>query len=248
MKREPRRFDRGLLPENALPCIWMTAGLIAYKLCDREYDCDHCPLDQALRPPSQRSPSAPSSGQRPSCPEESFPADREYHQAHLWVRRIRADRVRCGLDSFVAGLLGPIGSIVLPARDGRLHQGEICCWAGIESELVPLRAPVSGWVVRGNERLREEPNLATSRPYDRGWLFELAIGPAAAAVELLDAGLARAHAERQRRSLARKGARLLQRARSDVGPTLQDGGAPLTDLRNVLGLARWIGLVAPLLR
>ncbi len=36
-------------PSERLPCIWMTAGLVRWRLCDREYDCDHCPLDAALR-------------------------------------------------------------------------------------------------------------------------------------------------------------------------------------------------------
>jgi len=37
-------------------CVWMDAGVINYKLCDRLYDCDRCPLDQAL----QRRPSVQS--------------------------------------------------------------------------------------------------------------------------------------------------------------------------------------------
>lgn len=44
---------------DSLPCIWMSAGLLSYRLCDREYDCEHCPLDAALRgapppPPADR--------------------------------------------------------------------------------------------------------------------------------------------------------------------------------------------------
>ena len=30
-------------------CVWMEAGVVGYKLCDREFDCDHCPFDAALR-------------------------------------------------------------------------------------------------------------------------------------------------------------------------------------------------------
>ena len=37
-------------------CVWMDAGVVNYKLCDRGFDCDRCPLDQALhRRPSERS-------------------------------------------------------------------------------------------------------------------------------------------------------------------------------------------------
>ena len=30
-------------------CVWVTAGVLNYKLCDRDFDCEHCPLDAALR-------------------------------------------------------------------------------------------------------------------------------------------------------------------------------------------------------
>jgi hypothetical protein len=37
-------------------CVWMDAGVVNYKLCDRGFDCDRCPLDQALHGrPSERS-------------------------------------------------------------------------------------------------------------------------------------------------------------------------------------------------
>ena len=36
-------------PAGALPCVWMSAGLVAYKLCDRGFECDGCPFDQAMR-------------------------------------------------------------------------------------------------------------------------------------------------------------------------------------------------------
>ena len=35
-----------LAPETE-PCVWMSAGLISYKLCDRGFDCENCPLDAA---------------------------------------------------------------------------------------------------------------------------------------------------------------------------------------------------------
>jgi hypothetical protein len=41
---DERRPARG--PER---CVWMQAGVVGYKLCDREFDCDRCPFDAALR-------------------------------------------------------------------------------------------------------------------------------------------------------------------------------------------------------
>lgn len=36
-------------PAGALPCVWMSAGLVAYKLCDRNFECEGCPFDLAMR-------------------------------------------------------------------------------------------------------------------------------------------------------------------------------------------------------
>jgi hypothetical protein len=30
-------------------CVWMLSGVLNYRLCDRDLDCEHCPLDRALR-------------------------------------------------------------------------------------------------------------------------------------------------------------------------------------------------------
>jgi glycine cleavage system H lipoate-binding protein len=35
------------LSENK--CVWMRAGIINFKLCDYDYDCYHCPFDQAMK-------------------------------------------------------------------------------------------------------------------------------------------------------------------------------------------------------
>lgn len=32
-----------------LKCIWMTSGVIEYKLCDNKFDCENCPFDKVIR-------------------------------------------------------------------------------------------------------------------------------------------------------------------------------------------------------
>ena len=34
---------------SSLNCIWMISNLIGIKLCDKQFDCKHCPLDIVLR-------------------------------------------------------------------------------------------------------------------------------------------------------------------------------------------------------
>lgn len=57
-------------PEGILPCVWMSAGLIAFKLCDREGECESCPFDRAMRGlgplPEAPAPSRHAARRRPS--------------------------------------------------------------------------------------------------------------------------------------------------------------------------------------
>lgn len=46
----------GEMPPGVLPCVWMSAGLVAFKLCDREGECESCPFDRAMRSPQGRPP------------------------------------------------------------------------------------------------------------------------------------------------------------------------------------------------
>lgn len=32
-----------------MKCIWMEAGVVDYKLCDLEFDCENCPFDRSFR-------------------------------------------------------------------------------------------------------------------------------------------------------------------------------------------------------
>ena len=54
----PQHFDK---------CVWMESGVVTYKLCDCEYNCEACPFDRALRDgtsPSVRSGSAKDESKR----------------------------------------------------------------------------------------------------------------------------------------------------------------------------------------
>ena len=52
-------------------CVWMRAGVIRYRLCDRGFDCDRCPLDAGLRARGIQQPrtGAPGSGSDAGAPD-----------------------------------------------------------------------------------------------------------------------------------------------------------------------------------
>lgn len=53
--RREKPFRATVPPPPVLPCVWMSAGLVAFKLCDREGECEGCPFDLAMHGPSRPS-------------------------------------------------------------------------------------------------------------------------------------------------------------------------------------------------
>ncbi len=78
-----------VVPPDEMKCVWMTAGVLTYQLCDRQGDCEHCPLDLALNPFTRNRPAEPASThtadpasgrpveQVPAHPAEAHPGEPE---------------------------------------------------------------------------------------------------------------------------------------------------------------------------
>lgn len=236
------------LPESALPCVWMSAGLLSYRLCDRELDCENCALDAALRGTDRQRPA----GHDAALLNWAFPEDRRYHRGHLWAMVLGGGAVRCGLDAFAAELLEHAKSVVLPATGSHLQQGVTACWLGAESDLIPLCAPVSGTVVSGNVLVQSAPELLADAPYGEGWLMDVDCRvPAHEHDSLLTGSQMREQSDRQLAEFRKRAGVMMNQMshgkRGDVGPTLADGGERLVDLRRILGADRYRRLVATFL-
>jgi glycine cleavage system H protein len=241
--------DRTARPDALawLPCVWMSAGLLAYKLCDREYECERCPLDAALG--GAHSAASEQATIRGRLSHLDVRADRRYSRSHGWVQDVGGARVRCGVDALAGRLLDRVSTVVLPAVGSELQQGEPACWLVDESEPIAFLAPVSGTVVRTNERARGSPACVPASPYKDGWLFELDTAQSPARDDgLIDASEMRRRTADDLRRLRRHLARQGHHADAKVGPTLPDGGRRLAAPRELLGTARYHGLVRRLLR
>ena len=219
----------------------MTAGLVAYKLCDREYDCEDCPLDQALR--GERRKAAPLDLTPEAVIWWEFRPDRYYHASHGWIQQIKPGHCRYGLDVFAGRLLGHASSVILPATGTDVSEGRPACWVVDESEVIPLHAPISGRVEGANQEVQASPSLLGTSPYDDGWLLDIHCDDDPAEAEgLLSARQMQDRTESELRTLHEEGLRdMLEDA--VVGPTLADGGEPIGDLRRMLGPERFHELI-----
>jgi glycine cleavage system H protein len=227
-------MTRSWISNSTEPCLWMAAGLINYRLCDRDFDCDHCPLDAALRgDPRWVPPTETRAVRRP--PADCFPPDRSYSAGHLWVQILDSagGTGRLGLDAFAAGLIGRLIELRLPAPGSRSRRS--IAELQLDSGRLPLNLPIPAETTGPNPLLQDEPDLALTEPYGRGWLLALAGLEADALGELLTAEQALGQARSDLRLFRRQVALEMLSETTDLGRCMADGGHPLTDLRQILG-------------
>lgn len=233
---------------SAAACVWMNGGVLAYKLCDRDYDCEHCTLDAALR---GALPLKLSESERrgSSGATVEFPDDRLYSNGHVWVQRVNhatpkdSELVRIGLDAFAGGLLGVARRVVFEPVGRHLRRGERFCEVELSSGMLLLRAPLSGVLKAINPALADSIQPIVASPYTEGWLIELHVDQRDEFDALLPCDGARDRARHDLRRFGRLAAMDVLSNTAEVGATLPDGGEPLTDLHSILGDARYLSLL-----
>lgn len=156
-----------------IPCVWMQAGVVDYKLCDRDYDCDRCPFDEALHTRScqqalreQGDYFEPMTVQ--GCRVEP---DLFYHRNHLWARIEEGGMVRAGLDDFGQRILGRVYLVSLPAPGTVIRARAQCLRLTHQSGVCALAAPFDGKVKEVNSKLLQRPALMNRDPFGEGWLM-----------------------------------------------------------------------------
>ena len=145
------------------PCWWMVAGVVDYKLCDRNYDCEHCPFDLILQSGSQSEKSAATPH---GLIDTVF-----YHPAHLWVRVEDQGNVRVGLDDFAQRIIGRAYAVSLPHEGLKIEHGKHCWSVTHKAGESSLIAPISGVILEVNWKLKQSPSLLNRDPYGAGWAF-----------------------------------------------------------------------------
>jgi glycine cleavage system H protein len=242
-------------------CVWAEAGVLNFKLCDRDFHCEQCPLDAALRDHE-----TPCRDEHPDLqyldvelagtedvPVEVLPVlrpflavpiclDVQYSARHIWVRSLSNGLVKCGLDAFGAALLPDDAQIVIVANNTEVREGEEFGWVYGGSHTIPLPAPVSGTVVCRNTNLRNSSDCVRHSPYQEGAIITIA--PAVGALAHARLSSSRNHARRIRkrvRAVTERVERVI--ATPDIGICLNDGGIPVSSLEKLLGEERYWRLV-----
>jgi glycine cleavage system H lipoate-binding protein len=232
-------FD-GEQDAGSMKCLWMLAGVVDYKLCDRQYDCDQCPFDAAIGDGAhlhrglEETAKGDSVGGINVQGYELMPM-LFYHPSHLWARIEDEGTVRIGLDDFGQRLMGRVYAVDLPAP-GTTVSRSVACWrVAHHAGETSIAAPVSGFVLQVNPRLSQHPSLINRDPYGEGWV--LVIQPAdleRCLKQLYYGGKVEQWYERDIEKLYRAMVDMLASSLPTVGATMQDGGSRIQDFTSLL--------------
>ena len=236
-----------LIPAGELRCVWMTAGVLAYRLCDRTLDCDDCPLDAAI---TRRFPSRipgldeehaiPASTTLQQIPEEGY----RYSRNHLWGCYIDDGRVRFGIEAGLSQALLTVKAIVFPSPEQHVLRGQSFVWLVMDGGTLPLEAPLDGIVRRINHDLVAKPHMLCLDPFGGGWLCELDLDtPDEVTKDLYAADDARPKFAADRKRFLASLNRAMRGKRRAAGPAQADGGEMLQNLCEVLGPSRYFAIV-----
>ncbi len=236
-----------LIPPTEKQCLWMSAGVVSYQLCDRMFDCDSCPLEQAMRRRFSLSTAAveEESGQAACAVEQELPREGfHYSRSHWWAHQTGPRLIRLGIEPGLALLLQGIKAIVFPAPQQHVRRAQNCIWLVMDGGTVPLEAPLDGVVRTVNNELVTSPHLLGSQPFDDGWLYELEAEDAETiTTEWMSAGEAEPRYRSDQTRFLESVTGALRGRRTSVGLTLTDGGEKLRSFADILGPTRYFALI-----
>jgi len=101
------------------------------------------------------------------------PEDLYYTKEHEWVKVVSKDRVIIGITDYAVKMLKDIVYFSLPQVGQELKFMESLGTVESIKAVSEIYSPLSGKVIKVNERLLTEPELAYRSPYSEGWIIEL---------------------------------------------------------------------------
>ena len=113
--------------------------------------------------------------ERPKETAKPVLVKRYVHPGHSWMKLTHDGDVVVGLDDFGQSVIGSIDEIQLPRLLRRVRQGETGWKVRHGSRVIPVRSPVSGWVIEKNEMVLNNPSLVNTSPYGDGWLLKVRV-------------------------------------------------------------------------
>ena len=112
--------------------------------------------------------------------------DLKYTDSHEWLK-IKGNTVIIGITDYAQSEMTDIVFAELPDVGKNLKKGDELCVVESVKSVSEIYSPISGKVVKINNKLEDSPETINNSPYDEGWLVELEFIDSSELENLLDA-------------------------------------------------------------
>ncbi|MCX8057370.1 MAG: hypothetical protein N3F03_07175 [Ignavibacteria bacterium] len=133
-------------------CIWMEVGYVEYKLCDRNFDCENCPFDKAIKQEKSTYQIEEITSKNSNNRNLVFTLN------HIWLD-VKDNYVALGLDDFAQKLIDKNCTISFPEIGTKLFKGKTFLWFIGSFGAIGFYSPLDGVVVWINQSLKNKPIL-----------------------------------------------------------------------------------------
>lgn len=99
-----------------------------------------------------------------------------YTDKHIWVKPLDDGNIRVGMSTVAVKLSG--GSLIAVTVKQKkigseINQGKSVATLESSKFVGPVPAPVTGELVKANEKVASNPNVVVEDPYGEGWIVEM---------------------------------------------------------------------------
>ena len=105
----------------------------------------------------------------------NIPSELLYTKTHEWVKKVNSKEVIMGITDFAQQQLKDIVFVELPSVGKELKMGTPCAVVESVKAAYDIYAPVSGKVLKINQKIQEKPQLVNEDPYGEGWFLYIEI-------------------------------------------------------------------------
>ncbi|MCS7114804.1 MAG: glycine cleavage system protein GcvH [Nitrososphaerota archaeon] len=103
----------------------------------------------------------------------AIPEQMLYTPKHTWAQITTEGNIRVGVSDYAQRHLKGIANIITEPVGKEVAQMEPFGVAETWMFMFDLYAPVSGKIVKVNQKLKEKPDLINEDPYNEGWIIEI---------------------------------------------------------------------------
>ncbi len=237
-----------LWPEGERPCIWMEAGIVEFKLCDQQYDCDHCSFNAIMKnehaavrtSPPLPEPTVSNNGPFYSLQALQWDNNVYYGNRYWFVEPLGPQKALLGLNELALQIIPSLRDIIL-TEEGHVVKNQVIGWLLTDDGTICLKAPFDAKILKSNPAFLSDAQERNPKV----WMFTLSCEHLESELNKLRKGQAAATLlNTQRDSIISQMRDELNAMHPAIEETMQDGGQRVDNLEQMLGCKRYLKVIS----